>query len=530
MTMPEHLTLQQAQELTRADADSRQHRERVRKMLAGDHWLGGAGWVGPRLPAENGLAAEFLLAVEKQFIPKNALLEVTRRHVGAVIGRYPIIKLALRDATAEATGAQQADMREAEGALTAYLDRNRALGKLQMFTRELLLGDAYLRSYVPTGQLRDGVIPPGDLLGSIARLRLSNPDPAAVRVVDDEETGERYAVYRSKDKAGHEAAEVYYLNAAGQTVVRRVTALEAAQLLGGDGQPLPVQERAQESAGVDMHGLLPITHAEREQFITPTMVRNNFMLNFAKTAILRNAELAAVLERYGVNILPPGEWVRDSNVPDGMRYEIDPAWRPGGGQATFFSPQTTADAQGNVQAVGGGQYGRFEPVSPDALIATKTDAYHDMLDEAAQSHIRMSGDATASGESRIQAMNDFKTSLYATATAIEGALAEHLEMVLAWAAALSGRAGRFRDYRVVVQCRILAAQPTTEERAQVIAEQGAGLRSTENAMSEIGVEDTDEMLESVRKEQEEKLKQGQAAAEALAQFMTPGKEGGNGQT
>lgn len=62
-----------------------------------------------------------------------------------------------------------------------------------------------------------------------------------------------------------------------------------------------------------------------------------------------------------------------------------------------------------VQAVGGGQYGRFEPVSPDALIATKTDAYHDMLDEAAQSHIRMSGDATASGESRIQAMNDFNT-------------------------------------------------------------------------------------------------------------------------
>lgn len=526
MTNPESLTLSEARNAV-AQADA--HTQTVLKMLAGDHWLLGQGWVGPRLPAENPLAGEFLLAVQAQFTPKNALGEITRRHVGAVIGRYPTIKLALRNATGDPTPEQVRDMKEAEGALTAFLDRENALGKFQQFARHLLIGQAHLRSYVPSGQLQGGNVPAGDLLTSVLRLRLMVPAPGSARVVEDEETGHRYAVYRSQTAQGAEVAELSYLTPQGLTVTRRVQGVVSDQLLDAGGDPAALVND-QTTQALDLHGLLTITEATREQFLTPTLVRNNYMLNFAKTAILRNAELAAVLERYGIGILPPGQYVKDLNAPGGLRFQPDPNYRPGGANATFFTPNTFLDEEGRAQVIGSGQYGRFEPVKPDALIATKSDAYHDMLDEGAQSHMRMAGDATASGESRIQAMNDFKTSLYATATALEGALAMHLELVLALAAAFSGAPGRFRAYRVTVQCKILAAQPTTEERAQIIAERDAGLRSTENAMSEIGVEDTDQMLQDVAAEQAEKLKQGQAAADALAQFMTPGKEGGNGQT
>lgn len=512
---PEELTLQQAQNSVTPAAD-RAHWNTTLSMLSGDHWLDGLGWVGPRLPANHPQATEFLAAVQQQFIPKNALKEVAGRHVGAVIGRYPIIKLALRDATAEPTDAQRKEMREAEGALTHWLDRSRALGKLQRFTLLLLLGRAHLQNYIPTGALVNGRVPPGDLLTSIRRIRLRVPEPGTAQVIDDESTGRLYAVYKASTSTGADATEITYLTPDGRTVTRRLEA-GATGPVTPDGIA-PVLDSSTDA--LDLHGHLTVTEAIRDQFLTSTLVKNNHMLNFAKTAILRNAELAAILERYGIGILPPGEWLTGT---DGREtYKPDPDWRPGGGNVAFFGAQSTIDEQGRVQNAPGGQYGRFEPVNPDALIATKTDAYHDMLDEAGQGHIK--GDATgpsSSGEARIQAMNDFKASLYATATPLESALADHLEMTLAWAAALSGKPGRFKAYRVVVQCRILAAQPTSAERLQIVSERDAGLRSTENAMSEIGIEDTDEMLAAVQAEQEAKLQQGQEAAAALGRLMEP---------
>lgn len=520
--IPESLTLQQAQGAFTENTTEAGHWKHTLAMLGGDHWLGGLAWVGPRLPDTNPLAGEFLLNVQRQFMAKNATKEVAMRHVGAVVGRYPVIKLALRDAAATPTSEQQAEMKVGEGALTRWLDRVRALGKLQRFTLLLLLGKAHLQNYVPSGQLIQGRIPPGDLITSIQRIRLRVPEPGTAEVIDDEETGQRYALYRSQTKTGQDAVEITYLTGDG-TVVRRVET-GAAQLVDVAGDLLLTESR---SASLDLHGLLTITEAVRDQFLTPTLIRNNWMLNFAKTAILRNAELAAILERYGIGILPPGKYVADNTVPGGMRFEPEAGWTPGGATATFFPPQTIVDDSGAARMANSGQYGRFEPVSPDSLIATKVDAYHDMLDEAGQGHIK--ADTTgpnSSGEARIQAMNDFKASLYATATCIESALADHLEMTLAWAAVLSGQPGRFRDYRVVVQCRILAAQPTVQERAQVIQEKDAGLRSTENAMSEIGIEDTDQMLAAVKEERAEAATQAAAAAKSLAALMGDPPGGG----
>lgn len=529
MTLIENLTLADASAVTELSREDQSHTKAALAYLKGDHWQDGNGWVGPRLPASNPLYGEFLMNVQKQFTPKNAIKEIVNRHVGAVVGSYPVIKLALRDATAQATKSQAEEMKAGESALTAWLDTVGALSKIQKMTRLLLITPAHLRSYVPSGQLVDGQIPTADLLTSIERIRLMVPEAGSATVVDDEESGEKYAVYRLTTRTGQSAVEITGLQD-GKTFVRRVEGTVSASILGPDGLPA-MRDRSGKTDPLDMQGHLTITQFTRDQFVTPTLLGNNRMLNFAKTAILRNAELAAVLERYGINILPPGKWVADNQVPGGMRFEQDADYRPGGANATFFSPNTFVDEDGRTQVTSGGQYGRFEPVDPASLIATKQDAYFDMLDEAAQSHLRMTGDATASAESRIQAMNDFKVSLFATRTSVDAGLSEHLEMVLAWAASLSGDPGRFKDYRVTVQCRILAAQPTTSERTQIVAERDAGLRSTENAMSEIGIEDTDQMLEAVRIEREERLKEGQAAAAALGGLMGDVKTtgGGDGQ-
>ncbi len=510
MTLPANLSfLEATARATTSGTSDAAHRDAILACLKGDHWRGGAGWVGPRLPAENKLAQEFLNAVEAQFIPKNALLEIARRHTGAVIGRYPSIKLALAEAAGDPTEAQKKEMQAGESALTLHLDTVGALAKLQQFTRYLLIGQAEVRGYIPTGALRNGVVPQDDLLTSIKRIRMQVPKPGAAQIVDDEETGARYATYTSKNAEGKQTAEISYLTDDGLTVIKQA---RESSILAPTGD---LAQKDNATDPVDMGGFLPIVQAFRDQFLTPTQLRNNMMVNFAKTAILRNAELAAVLERYGINILPPGEWVSDVQSPGGMRFQPSADFRPGGANATFYGPNYQPDSQGGFAAASGGQYGRFEPVSPAALIATKEDGYGDMLDEASQSHMKISGDATASGEARIQAMNDFKTSLYETATAIEAALTAYLSCVLHWAASLSGQPGRFKDYRVVIQCKITAAQPTVLERAQVIAERDGGLRSDEDAMNQIGIEDTDQMLAAVQADQEKKTAAGQAQAKLL---------------
>ncbi len=471
MTLPNELSyLQATTKSTSTSVVDARHRDAILACINGDHWRGGEGWVGPRLPDKNPLAQEFLSAVQVQFIPKNALSEIARRHIGGVIGRYPSIKLALADATAKPTDAEKAEMAAGESALTLHLDTVSALAKLQKFTLYLLIGQAHLRGYIPTGVLRDGRVPQADLLTSIKRIRMQVPKPGSVRVVDDEETGALYAVYTSSNAQGGQTAEISYLTPDGKTVVRQ---LRESTITGPTGE-LAIKDNSTDA--VDMGGFLPVIESFRDQFLTPSQLRNNMMINFAKTAILRNAELAAVLERYGINILPPGKWVADSEAMGGMRFVPDPDFRPGGANATFYGSNFVPDTGGNFSPTSGGQYGRFSPVDPAALIATKEDGYGDMLDEASQSHMKISGDALASGESRIQAMNDFKTSLYATATAIEAALIAYLTCVLNWAASLSGKPGQFSKYRVVVQCRLTAAQPTVEERKQVQAERDGGRR------------------------------------------------------
>lgn len=521
LKQPENLTLADAQNRVGQDRAAAQYRESIRRALKGDHWQDGEGWAGPRPPAGSPHAPEFMAEVQKQYTPKNAVREVARRHLGAVLGRWPSVKVALRDATAEATPEQARLIEEGEALITFWADRNRVLLKLRKFGRELLLGQGLLRSYVPSGELQEGRIPPADLTTSMGRIRLMVPLPESCEVVDDEATGRRYSVYRAQGADGSEIAELCYLDAQGRTVIRRLEQGETVEgVLDAAGAPAR-RETEQTSAPLNLHGLLTVTVAEREQFLTSEMLLNNRMLNFAKTAILRNAELAALLERYGIGVLPPGKYVNDPTEPGGVRFEADPDWRPGGSNATFFTPATFTDEEGRAQVIDKAHYGRFEPVSPEALIATKSDAYHDILDEAGQSHMRMTGDGNASGEARIQAMNDFRVSLYDTASPIDVALAEHLEMVLAWAAALSGQPGLFKDFRVVVQCRVLHTQPTVDERRQVMAERDGGLRSTENAMSEIGIEDTDQMIEAVRLEQSERTQRGQAEAERLARLLDP---------
>jgi hypothetical protein len=164
---------------------------------------------------------------------------------------------------------------------------------------------------------------------------------------------------------------------------------------------------------------------------------------------------------------------------------------------------------------------RIDPVSPDTFTATQAALYARILGEMDQIHALISGDATASGESRIQARAQFLASLRPTAAAVEGALRAILDAALAWAAAAVGQGGRFALIRADVTCQIDAGPLTSDERRLIIEQQAAGLLSEETAMGLLGVDDVDAERAKIAAERAER----QARAPQIAPRTAPALPG-----
>ena len=103
----------------------------------------------------------------------------------------------------------------------------------------------------------------------------------------------------------------------------------------------------------------------------------------------------------------------------------------------------------------------------------------------------ISGDATASGESRKQARADFESSLGPTTAQVERAIRWMLETMLALAATFAGTPGRYADLRAVVTCRVNSGPITSDEQDQTRQNVAAHLLSEETGMARIGVDDVD---------------------------------------
>jgi len=109
-------------------------------FIGGDHWQSGKGWTGPHPAAGEDGYSEIMNEIEKAFVSRNVIAEVTGRHAGGVVGREPAWKLTLRrpmkdeeepttqeqeEAEAEATADEPESAEKSGGRLSRWLRRNR---------------------------------------------------------------------------------------------------------------------------------------------------------------------------------------------------------------------------------------------------------------------------------------------------------------------------------------------------------------------------------------------------------------------
>lgn len=456
----------------------------------GEHWQRGIVWVGP--PEFDTLNRETILQrlIFPIFVSKNIIKEIIDAHRDAVIGIEPDWSATSREVIPEDKDMPAelvALIDEAEGLATEWWDKKQVHATLQDATTNLLAtGRGPLRLYIPKAFIdEDGTPAKGDLRTWMRRIFITAPDVDQQALIIDEDSQEVAGVY-TVERRGDTLVELSFLEDDEDTILRIYGKREGEEN-DTDAQPLG--------------GHLLHFEMQREPLISEQIRQNQALFNTTLTMRTRNIGVAGFPERNFLNARAPSHMERDPEDP-GKMIEVQDTFKVGPGVTNFIGGHHIEDDEGNFKGVTTASVSYRDPVKVDTFEATEKIAYQNILEEARQLHRLIARDATASGESRIQARADFVASLRDTKPQIDAAGRWLLETALNLAAALSGNANHFAELRFRFDAKIDSGPLSGDER-RLIREEAQGekpLRSIQSAMKELGIDDPAAMLEEIRSE------------------------------
>lgn len=444
------------------------------RLYEGDHWQEGRAWTGNLPPPGSKTYDARLSDLKRSLVSSNAIREVVGRHANALLYREPAWQPpeALRPADPEAPKDPLYE------ALLRWWDREQGRDKLARAAAHLLLtGRGHLRLYVPARyrqriESREGetfVIPPDPPETQLERIRLEAPSPEQAIYFKNEDEGEEWGYYvwtRQAQMQQEQWAE-------------KVTLMDDGRMLLETGPRLG----STETATLNLGGRLTHYQMERDPLITPQVRQKQSAIDNALTQVHINNRYAGF----------PAFVATNANL-EASALEI------GAGKLISLVGFPLTNDSGDVVGYSAATIQRFEPVDPAPILAS-ADAYRrEILAEVSQLHTLITGDATASGESRVQALTDFVMSLAPTKAQLERAGLWLIETVLAYAFALARQP--LPEGRASFECRVFMGDTPATKQEQAIALYNAGLVSRESAMQMAGVEDPDQEAQLIEAERE----------------------------
>jgi hypothetical protein len=236
--------------------------------------------------------------------------------------------------------------------------------------------------------------------------------------------------------------------------------------------------------------------------ITPQVREHQCMINMALTMLARNVVLGGFLERVILNAQLPGKYETDPDDPKRQRFVPDKL-HVGAGTTNALVGVPTYDETGRVSGYTSPSVIYRDPVATTTFESTRSVGYNGILEETDQLYTSISGDAAASGESRIQARAQFELSLKSTRTQVDAAGRWLLESMLALAALFSGQAKRYEGLRVDFSAQVNTGPQSAADVDMVLKKKGAGLISLETAQMDAKVEDPEAERQKMLAETEE---------------------------
>jgi len=515
-------TIQDAQQITGSNPDP--IADVTEMYFDDDAWQDGQGWVGPRPAKGSDGYISIIEEIETGLVWQNCVKEVVVRHRNALIGQEPLWSITPRrtlgflpseenpDVLVQETPTdeEQQLITEAETVLLGWWETREALSLLQDACDALLQATrAPMRLFIPPGKLdEDGKLDaPETLADALKLLYLDVPSrkQATVFIVPDTQghigvyTYDHKTLEGGKLTAAEQRAEVHEIDENGQTIIR---------LLGAS-------DEQQESQPYELAGNLGIFEMKRKRFIGSSFNSLQAALVMTMTMMTRNAVQGGFLERIFKNAAMPGKFKINTTTGE-EEFKAEP-YKTGPGTTNYLVGLEIRNEKGEVTGYTQPDVQFRDPVDPESFLKTKQELYESMLQEVDQLHTIISRDATASGESRLQAAAEFLKSLNKTKTQIEMAGRWMLETALAFASDLAGTPGRFAELRAQFQCR-LDVGPISSELQRLAKELATGddpLISIETAMQRIGIDDPSAELVLIE--------QRQAKKRELAQEQDPEK-------
>lgn len=482
-----------------------------RKYVEGDDWQGGKGWVGPHFEQKGRVSEILKKEVERDFASKSDIKSAVRRHRRGVIGRVPNWMISSRNAPATPDAEPSADeeerIGEAQKILNEFWKNSRVHQTLQTFVTDYLTDEhAILRLFFV--QNDEGEVETVETIeDAVKMIHLFREKPEAGCVVLDKKTLKRASFLRYEEN-GVVYIEMCYVGDDGKTVFKKLSKSESKEYtqkqfpnsLGKyteDGQP----EQSDELR-LPLNEKLLIFEMKGEAFITAAMRSQQKLVNKAFTMMSHNLDEDGFRKKKILNGLPPGKFEKDAAGKE--IYVPNPDGEVvGAGSISYTSGLPITERDGDKIRTGytTPSVHESEPVDVNTFIESARTASEAILEEADQKHVAISGEAEPSGESRIQARDDFRQSLEDTKSNFDGTVSEVFETVLAVVAYLMGKEGRYKDLQVTVSALLNVGPKSIEERRVAMEEREKGVRSLESNMEEANITDPDAMKQKIAEEQ-----------------------------
>lgn len=444
----------------------------------GDHWQNANGWSGP-IPANTDAEySNVSYEIERGFVSKNVIKEIVDRAVNGITGKdaiWAVVPKAGKEASQELVD-------EATAFIKEWMERAKFQRYLSEALRNALLsGKSTLRLFIPAGFVREGqvVIDTND---PIKNLYIDAPSPLAATVYECPQSKERLGVFVADVKIdGQDAqvAELDYLLPVANERGKRITEISLVPSRGDD----------MVSVQLDLGERLTMIEIEIPRLVTDQVRSLQMFLNLNMTMMQRNSVLGGFLERIILNGQLPGHYEEDA---DGTKTFVRDDFAVGAGTVNAITGIPVANESGQIIQYTPADIRYQQPVEVKTFVDASDQAYRNILESSDQLHALISGDAISSGESRRQALHGFFSALKIPKQQVEQAGKWTFETVLAFAAFLTGQAGRFEDLTVNFNSRLdLGALPA--EEINLIGKQvELEILSKKTARERIGIEDVEE--------------------------------------
>jgi len=513
----------------------------ARKFLAGDHWQQSNAYIGPKNIGSRALGVSIgqaLAEIKRGQVSQNVIKEILERHLAAVLGREPQWNVSVArplKKEEQPKPEEQEAIAEANAAYIDWWDKRKGLIQFNEAGKHLLsTGDGHFRMFVPKGLLAskqdeatgrpllDLKRKPKTLAEAMGRIYFEACEPGTAGIYVDRETMDEIGVYLKTiqvDGKPVTRVELYFVDQDDNLTTFRVLSEDTAlsPKPRADGSMPPVAERKDivEEGVQNLGGHLPLIEMRRDPLITAQVQQLQSYLNLGHTMGARNTVSAGFRERIVLNAAAPKEVVKDEITGE---EKLVPMALPIGGAGVTHLTGISVKDKDKVRQFEKPEVIIKDPSGSENFVANKDMAYAAILEECHQRHALIAGDATVSGESRLQARADFAASVHPTKVQMDAAGRALFEAALAWAANMIGQAERYAGLRVSFDCRLDTEPLSSEEQAQIRSNAEGGFISYSTARTMLGVEDPDAEAAAIEAEE-----LARAARDAQVASITAGQ-------